>query len=113
MKTTWLNTLCIALLLASSIGSAEDASLQIGLEAAADYSAVYPSQSFGTSNRALNAVFRLASGAKITLPGITPHAQGSYHANVTLTVTGTDAAGAHVEMRRNNELVFHEWWRLD
>lgn len=53
------------------------------------------------------------SGAKISLPGVTPDAQGRFHATVTLTVAGTDDAGAHIEMRRNNELVFNEWWRLD
>jgi hypothetical protein len=206
---------CVALLLVPTLAAAEG-NLQIGLDAHGDYSAVYPSQAFGTSNRALNAVFSLApgekhkvlegvwiavdagsappnhtiakgsirnatkgrfklslprglpvgryrfevradghpwksaaftvvpdiaaaapaspnalipvkvgktwtydfmqqagAGAKISLPGVTPDAQGRLHASVTLTVAGTDEAGSHVELRRNNQLVFEEWWRLD
>jgi hypothetical protein len=217
VKTSWLVSLGAALLLVPHCGVADEGLLQIGLEAHADYSPVYPSQSFGASNRALNAVFRLApgenyktlegvwvavdvgaasppnrviakgtvgkatkgrfklslprglpvgkyrfdvladgkpwksaefsvvpdiaapppgkpqdliplkvgqtwnydfmqqggAGANISMPGVTPDAQGRYRADVTLKVAATDADGSHVEMRRNNELVFHEWWRLD
>lgn len=53
------------------------------------------------------------SGAKITLPGITPGPDGKLHATVTLTVTPGDAGTVKVETRRNDALVFEEWWRLD
>lgn len=52
-------------------------------------------------------------GAKITLPGVTPDAEGKFRATVTLTVAGKDAAGTRLDLRRNNALVFQEWWRLD
>jgi hypothetical protein len=53
------------------------------------------------------------SGAHIELPGIKPDAEGRYHANVVMTAAAPDAAGQHVELRRNGQLVFEEWWRLD
>ena len=51
-------------------------------------------------------------GAKITTPGITLNADGKLRATVTLTVAGIDQAGAHIELRRNDVLVFEEWWQL-
>jgi len=52
-------------------------------------------------------------GAKISLPDVKPDADGKLRFAVTLTVAGTDAAGNRLDMRRNNALVFQEWWRLD
>ena len=52
-------------------------------------------------------------GARINLPDIKPGADGKYRATVTMKVAGTDENGTHVEMRRNDRLVFEEWWRLD
>jgi hypothetical protein len=52
-------------------------------------------------------------GARINLPDVKPGADGKYRATVTMKVAGTDANGTHVEMRRNDRLVFEEWWRLD
>jgi hypothetical protein len=52
-------------------------------------------------------------GARINLPDIKPDADGKYRATVTMKIAGTDANGTHVEMRRNDRLVFEEWWRLD
>jgi hypothetical protein len=52
-------------------------------------------------------------GAKISLPDVTPDADGKLRFAVTLTVAGADAAGSRVDLRRNNALVFQEWWRLD
>ncbi len=51
-------------------------------------------------------------GAKITLPGITPDADGKLRATVTITVAETTPAGAHMELRRNTDFVFEEWWQL-
>ncbi len=53
-----------------------------------------------------------SEGAKIDLPGVTPDADGKFRATVTMTVAGTDAAGSRIESRRNNKLVFQEWWQL-
>lgn len=58
-------------------------------------------------------VQQAGSGAKINWPGVQPDAQGRYHANVSMTVAGSDAAGQHLELKRNGQLVFEEWWRLD
>jgi len=52
-------------------------------------------------------------GAKINMPGVQPDAEGRYHAKVSITVAGLDAAGQHLELKRNGQLVFEEWWRLD
>ena len=52
-------------------------------------------------------------GAKIDWPGVKPDAEGRYHAKVSISVAGSDAAGQHLEMRRNGQMVFEEWWRLD
>lgn len=53
------------------------------------------------------------NGATITIPGISPGPDGKLHATVTLTVTPADAGAVKIETRRNNDLVFEEWWRLD
>jgi hypothetical protein len=50
-------------------------------------------------------------GAHVELPDIQPGPDGKLHATVTYTVAGTDNAGAHLEMRRNDKLVLEEWWR--
>src|SRR5438445_3014142 len=52
-------------------------------------------------------------GAKITLPGVTPDAEGKLRATVTMTVAATETTGTRLDLRRNNALVFQEWWRLD
>ena len=52
-------------------------------------------------------------GAKISFPDLKPGADGKYRATVTMKVAGSDASGAHIEMRRNDRLVFEEWWRID
>jgi hypothetical protein len=52
-------------------------------------------------------------GAKIGFPDIKPDAEGKYRANVAMMIAGRDAAGEHVETRRNGRLVFEEWWRID
>jgi len=51
-------------------------------------------------------------GAKISLQGITPDADGRVRTKVTMTVAETDNAGTHIELRRNNVLVFNEWWQF-
>ncbi|MBV9758891.1 MAG: carboxypeptidase regulatory-like domain-containing protein [Alphaproteobacteria bacterium] len=51
-------------------------------------------------------------GAHVALPDIQPGPDGKLHATVTYTVVGTDDAGAHLEMRRNDRLVLEEWWRI-
>ncbi len=53
------------------------------------------------------------AGAHLNMPGVKPDAQGRYRAKVTMTVIGKDSFGQHVEMRRNGQPVFEEWWRLD
>jgi hypothetical protein len=53
------------------------------------------------------------AGAKINMPGVTPDSEGRYRALVVMRVTGSDNFGQHVEMRRNGQLVFEEWWRVD
>ena len=51
-------------------------------------------------------------GAKINLQGIVPDADGKARAKVTMTVAETDNAGTQIELRRNDVLVFDEWWQL-
>lgn len=52
-------------------------------------------------------------GAKITLPGVTPDAEGKFRATVTMAVADRDAAGTRLDLKRNGALVFQEWWQLD
>lgn len=51
-------------------------------------------------------------GAHVSLPDVEPGPDGKLHATATYTVAGTDDAGTHIEMRRNDKLVLEEWWRL-
>ena len=51
-------------------------------------------------------------GAHVSLPDVEPGPDGKLHASATYTVAGIDAAGARLEMRRNDRLVLEEWWRL-
>jgi thioredoxin-like negative regulator of GroEL len=51
-------------------------------------------------------------GAKVSLPGIEPDAQGRCHATVIMTVDKTEAHGTHIQIRRNDELVAEEWWKV-
>lgn len=50
-------------------------------------------------------------GAHVSLPDVQPGPDGKLHATATYTVAGTDEAGTHIEMRRNDKLVLEEWWR--
>lgn len=52
-------------------------------------------------------------GAKVSLPGITPDADGKLRATVTLTVAKTGERGTLIELRRNGAHVFDQWWRVD
>jgi len=52
-------------------------------------------------------------GAKLTLPAVTPDADGKFRATVTLAVADKDTVGTRLDLRRNGALVFQEWWRLD
>lgn len=58
-------------------------------------------------------VQQAGAGVKIGFPDIKPDAEGKYRAKVQVKMVGKDAAGDHVEMRRNGHLVFEEWWRID
>ena len=54
-----------------------------------------------------------APGLKFDLPpGLKLDADGKLRATVTYTVAKKDSVGTHIEIRRNNELVMEEWWRL-
>lgn len=50
-------------------------------------------------------------GLKINLPGIAPDREGKLRAEVTMTAVGGDDTGTHLELRRNDRLVFQEWMR--
>jgi len=52
-------------------------------------------------------------GAKVSLPGIAPGPDGKLHAEVTMSAAQAEADAVRIETRRNNTLVFEEWWRLD
>lgn len=52
-------------------------------------------------------------GVTLTMPGVTPDAQGRLHATVTITVGQTGEKGTHLSIARNGEIVTEEWWRLD
>ncbi len=49
--------------------------------------------------------------AKISIADAKPDADGKFRATVTMTVAGNDQDGTHIELRRNDKLVFEEWWR--
>jgi hypothetical protein len=51
------------------------------------------------------------AGVKIGLPGIEPDAAGRLRAKVTVTAARNEDAGTHMELRRNDQLVFDEWLR--
>jgi hypothetical protein len=53
-------------------------------------------------------------GAKVTPPaGITPDADGSLRFHVTFAVVGSDDIGTKIKLRRNDQLAYTEWARLD
>jgi hypothetical protein len=52
-------------------------------------------------------------GVTIRLPGIEPDEDGTLRAKVTRTVRETDDTGTRVELHRNGDMVFEEWFRLD
>jgi hypothetical protein len=54
-----------------------------------------------------------AGDAKVFLDDVAPGADGKLRATVTQTVAGTDEHGVHLEMRRNDKLVFESWCKLD
>ncbi len=58
-------------------------------------------------------VQQLGEGQKLEEPGIRPDADGRLRATVTMTVAGKDDGGIRVDSRRNDALVFHEWFQLD
>src|SRR5437762_1944873 len=53
------------------------------------------------------------AGAKVLLPGIAPGSDGQLHAEVSMSAAQAEADAVRIETRRNNTLVFEEWWRLD
>ena len=53
------------------------------------------------------------AGAKVSLPGVVPGPDGKLHAEVAMTTAQAEADAFRIETRRNNTLVFEEWWRLD
>lgn len=59
--------------------------------------------------------FLMESGRriKISLPGTEPDADGNLRAKVTLTAAEIDEHGTRIELRRNGQLAFEEWLRLD
>ncbi|MGA3067758.1 MAG: hypothetical protein ABSF29_13020 [Tepidisphaeraceae bacterium] len=57
-------------------------------------------------------VQEVANGAGLSGPGIKLDPDGKLRATVQITEAGDDDKGSHLEMRRNGQLVFEEWWRL-
>jgi hypothetical protein len=53
-----------------------------------------------------------ANGATLTGPGIKLDPDGKMRATVEITHAGDDDKGSHMELRRDGNLVFSEWWRL-
>jgi hypothetical protein len=53
-----------------------------------------------------------AKGVTLTIEGIEPDASGVLRGTTTFLVVGSDEAGAHLEMRRNERRFVDEWWRV-
>jgi hypothetical protein len=53
-----------------------------------------------------------ANGGTIGGPGIKLDPDGKLRARVEILQAGDDDKGSHLELRRNGDLVFQEWWRL-
>jgi len=51
------------------------------------------------------------AGIRITIPGVTPDADGKSRAVMTLTVAEADPQGTRVDSRLNGRLMQQEWWR--
>jgi len=53
-----------------------------------------------------------ANGGSIGGPAVKLDPDGKLRARVEITQAGDDDKGSHLELRRNGDLVFNEWWRL-